>query len=135
MAAQFDGVIDKIENAVYDRLQSMQKEKGGTTMSDKTIRFIDSDYRELFKIPDGGSIKITYPPEDGREPVTRACKYLDEMHFQTLGRGGDAYHAAQFAEIMERIGAKYEPEVQLRDIVLTPFTPGDEKFYTYTREE
>ena len=105
-------------------------------MSDnKTIRFIDSDYKELFQVPDGGSIKITYPPEDGRAPVTRACKYLDELHFRTLGRGGDEFHACQFAEIMERIGARYEPLEQLRSAELTPFAAGDEKFYTYNREE
>jgi len=101
----------------------------------KTIQFIDSDYRELFRIPDGGSIKITYPPGDGRDPVTRACKYRDDYHFETLGRGGDSYHIAQFAEIMERLGARYEPEVQLRDAELVPFLPGEEKYFTYNREE
>ena len=49
-------------------------------MSDKTIRFIDSDYKELFRIPDGGSIRIVYPPGDGRETATRQCKFLDETH-------------------------------------------------------
>lgn len=104
-------------------------------MNNKTIRFIDSKYRELFQIPDGGSIKVTYPIGDGREPVIRACKFLDEYHFETLGRGGEVYHICQWAEIMERIGAKYEPEAQLRGAELTPFTAGDEKFYTYNREE
>ena len=106
-------------------------------MSDenKTIQFIDSGYRELFRIPDGGSITITYPLDDGREPVTRACKYRDDSHFETLGRGGDMYHICQFAEIMERIGARYEPEVQLRDAEVVPFSPGEEKLYTYNREE
>lgn len=103
--------------------------------NDKTIRFIDSHYKELFKIPDGGSVKITYPPGDGRGTITRACKFLDEYHFQTLGPGADSYHICQFAEIMERLGARYEPEVQLRGVELLPFTPGEEKFYTYNREE
>ena len=98
------------------------------------IRFIDSGYRELFKIPDGGSIRITYPPGDEREPVTRACKFLDETHFETLGRGGDIYHICQFAEIMERIGARYEPEIQLRNAEIVPFAPGEEKYCTYNRE-
>ena len=39
------------------------------------IRFIDSDYKELFQIPDGESIRITYPPGDGREPEERSCKF------------------------------------------------------------
>ena len=103
--------------------------------SNKTIRFIDSEYRELFQIPDGGSIRITYPPGDGREPITRACKFHDEYHFQTLGSGGDIYHICQFAEIMERLGAKYEPEVQLQNAEIVPFSPGEEKFCTFNREE
>ena len=101
----------------------------------KTIRFIDSEYRELFCIPDGGSIKVTYPPGDGRAPITRACKFQDEVHFRTLGSGGDSYHINQFAEIMERIGATYEPLVQLRDAEVVPFAPGEEKYCTYNRED
>lgn len=104
-------------------------------MSDKTIRFITSDYKELFNIPDGGSIKITYPPDDGRGTITRACKYRDDYHFETLGRGGDMYHICQFAEIMERLGAKYEPEQQLKNAILAPLSPGEEKLCTYNREE
>ncbi len=40
-------------------------------MSDtiKMIQFIDSEYRELFKIPDGANIKITYPPGAGWKSV------------------------------------------------------------------
>ena len=47
-------------------------------MSDKTIRFIDSKYRELFQIPDGASITITYPLSDDRGTLTRPCQYIDE---------------------------------------------------------
>ena len=104
-------------------------------MSDNTIRFIDSDYKELFKIPDGGNINIIYPPGGGRGTITRACRFLDEYHFQTLGPGGDSYHICQFAEIMERLGARYEPEAQLRGAELMPFSPDEEKFYTNNREE
>jgi len=101
----------------------------------KLIQFIDSQYRELFKIPDGGKIKITYPPEDGREPVIRECKHLGSHHFETKGSGGDCYHICQFAEIMEKLGAKYEPVNQLLDVELLPYTKGEEKFYTYNREK
>lgn len=99
---------------------------------DKAIRFIDSDYRELFRIPDGGSIKITYPPGDGRGTLTRACEYMDEAHTRI---GGNVFHICEFAERMEALGARYEPEVQLQDAALLPFTPGEEKFFTYNREE
>jgi hypothetical protein len=69
----------------------------------KSVQFIDSDYRELFRIPDGGSIRITYPPDDGREPKTRACKYIDPYHIRV---GSEDYHICEFAEAMERLGAK-----------------------------
>lgn len=98
----------------------------------KMIRFIDSDYKELFQIPDGGSIKIIYPPGDNRGTIARQCKFLDEYHTRV---GNETYHICEFAENMERIGARYEPEVQLRGMKLEPFTPGDEKYYTYNREE
>lgn len=101
-------------------------------MSDKTIRFIDSEYRELFKIPDGGNINIIYPPGDGRGTVTRQCRFLDEAHTRI---GNYDYHICEFAERMEAIGARYEPEAQLRVAELAPFTPGEEKFYTYNRED
>ena len=99
------------------------------------IRFIDSEYREIFRIPDGGSIRITYPPGDGREPVIRACKYIDEYHFNLSGNSegkpsyGTTYHICEFAEAMERIGAKYEPLEQLLDAELHPFTDGEERFF------
>ena len=88
----------------------------------KIIRFIDSECRTLFHITDGGSIRITYPPDDGREPVTHVCKYRDETHTQ-IGNG--MYNIRQFAERMEAIGAKYELEAQLRSIELTPFAADD----------
>jgi len=75
----------------------------------KTIRFIDSEYKNLFSVPDGGNIVLTF--SDGETSV-RACKYLDKMHVQ-IGREygrGEILHICQFAEIMERNGTKYEPE-------------------------
>ena len=99
----------------------------------KLIQFIDSEYRELFKIPDGANIRITYPPGDGRGTVTRECRYLDSHHFAI--KGGDTYHIAQFAEMMERLGSRYEPEVQLRGAEVFPFTAGEEKYLTYNHEE
>ena len=103
-------------------------------MSDnnKQIRFIDSEYRELFKIPDGANIKIIYPDGDGRGTITASCKFLDEMHVRV---NGNDYHICEFAERMERVGARYEPEIQLRGVEVVPFAPGEEKYCTYNREE
>ena len=99
------------------------------------IRFIDSDYRELFKIPDGDKIRITYPPGDGREPAERVCKFQGEHHFHL--EKNETLHICQFAEMMERMGARYEPVNQLQNIQLVPFTAGvgEDKFYGHNRED
>ena len=100
----------------------------------KLIRFIDSGYREQFKIPDGESIRVTYPASDGREPAERECKYEGETH---VSIGGSFYHIAEFAGAMERVGARVEPVNQLQNAKLTPFAAevGEDKFYTHNREE
>lgn len=71
--------------------------------AEKGIRFIDSRYKELFKIADGEKIVIT-DPYSGKEE--RTCRYIDEYHTEI---GNHLYHICQFAEIMERNGAVYEP--------------------------
>ena len=75
----------------------------------KYIRFIDSDYSTLFHLPDGGRVRITYP--DGRQ-LDRVCRFLDECHTQV---GNSIYHIHEFAEQMERGGAKYEPLDYIRE--------------------
>lgn len=72
----------------------------------KDIRFIDSRYKDLFHIPDGGYVQINYPDET----VVKPCKFIDEYHTQV---GYNVFHICQFAEIMERNGANYmaEPEI------------------------
>lgn len=74
-----------------------------TTKGEQEIRFIDSRYHELFRIPDGASIEISYP--DGRKEE-RECTFLDEYHTKV---GSYVYHICEFAERMEAIGAAYQP--------------------------
>jgi len=95
-------------------------------VSDKTIRFIDSDYRELFQIPDGASITIAYPPGDSRGTLIRPCRYIDEAHVRV---GNNDYHICEFAERMEALGAKYEPADQLRGILVVPFSGEERAFF------
>jgi hypothetical protein len=102
-------------------------------MDTKMIRFIDSDYRELFSIPDGAGIRVTYPPGDGREPAVRECKFLDEYHFE-LSPGRHVYHIAEFAERMEAIGARYEPELQVA-AELSPGEAGEARLFYRNDEE
>ncbi|MHB8963139.1 MAG: hypothetical protein ACYC5K_08295 [Saccharofermentanales bacterium] len=74
---------------------------------DKKVRFIDSQYNELFTVPDGSNIVISY--EDG-EKFIRPCKYIDDYHTQI---GHNIYHICEFAERMERVKATYAPEQPL----------------------
>ena len=74
--------------------------------AEKGIRFIDSGYRELFRIPDGGKIRITYPGGETREET---CRYIDPYHTE-IGYGSvNLFHIAEFAERMEKSGAKIGP--------------------------
>ena len=69
----------------------------------KPIRFIDSEYKTLFTIPDGGYININ---RTNGEKLTRKCHYHGETH---VNIGSDVYHICQFAEMMEKNGSAYEP--------------------------
>lgn len=69
----------------------------------KDIRFIDSHYKDLFRVPDGGFIQINYPDET----VLKQCTFIDEYHTQV---GNNVFHICQFAEIMERNGNYYQAE-------------------------
>ncbi|GHV10599.1 hypothetical protein FACS1894219_00350 [Clostridia bacterium] len=69
----------------------------------KEIRFINSDYTELFRIKDGESIKFT-SGYDGKESTAK-CRFIDETHTKI---GSEHYHNCQWAEICERNGHKFE---------------------------
>ena len=69
----------------------------------KEIRFMDSNYKELFRIPDGGYITITRA--DG-EQLIRQCKFHGECHVDI---GMNLYHIDEFAERMAQNGSKYAP--------------------------
>ena len=60
------------------------------------IRFIDSRYKDLFKIEDGDKIMIVSETEQN-EPVT--CRYIDEYHFEYER---SLFHICEFAEKVER---------------------------------
>jgi len=83
----------------------------GEKMSEKNyIRFINSDYKTLFFLPDGGRIRITC--SDGKQ-IDRVCRFIDVCH-TTIGY--EHFHICEFAERMEHIGAKYEPLDYIRDL-------------------
>ena len=65
--------------------------------AEKGIRFIDSHYKELFRIPDGGKVKIHY---SWNEDQIRTCRYIDDYHVEI---GSNLYHICEFAERMEYV--------------------------------
>lgn len=73
--------------------------------AEKGIRFVNSNYKTLFTIPDYDSIQITL---DNGETLTRICRYVDEYHFQTIHGVGEKYvnsfHICEFAELMGNNG-------------------------------
>ena len=68
------------------------------------IRFIDSSYTELFRLPDGEQITIV--AADGQKKDC-ACRFIDETHVEV---GNNIYHICEFAERMEQNGSTYAPK-------------------------
>lgn len=67
------------------------------------IRFIDPHYKEKFRIPDGGKVKIHF---SWGEDSIEACRYIDDYHVEV---GRHLYHICEFAERMEENGHTVEP--------------------------
>ena len=92
--------------------------------AEKGIRFITSDYKEKFRIPDGESICIIR--EDGTH-IDQVCRYIDDWHVE-VGNGWDnLFHICQFAEQMERCNNKVIPmRSSLPDKCYNVLPSGDE---------
>lgn len=67
------------------------------------IRFITPDYKELFRIPDGDSIRITH--NDGVE-IDRVCRYIDDCHLEVEN---GLYHICEFAQRIKRCNSTAIP--------------------------
>ena len=74
--------------------------------AERGIRFINPDYKELFRIPDGGKIRITYPDGERREEI---CRYIDPYHVEVGFGSTNIFHICQFAERMAENRAKVMP--------------------------
>ena len=68
-----------------------------------SIRFITTDYEELFRIPDSGTVLVTFPDRQFAEK----CSYIDDYHLKV---GNSVYHICQYAEILKQNGGHCEPE-------------------------
>ncbi len=69
----------------------------------KGIRFIDSHYNELFRIPNCDKIRVALP--DGTN-IDYTCRYIDDYHTEV---GNNLYHICEFAEMMEAQNAEVIP--------------------------
>lgn len=73
----------------------------------KGIRFVTVDYDELFRLPDGGKIRISYPDGTSR---TAVCRYITDYHVEVSSIPEyNLYHIIEFSERMASIGAVVEP--------------------------
>ena len=97
----------------------------------KEIRFIDSAYHELFRIPDGASIRIYYANDDPRRMKSFVCRYIDDYHVKV---GSSVYHIAEFAERMERIKATYAPAPE-KHIIWSNISPDFEAWKEDVKKE
>ncbi len=93
---------------------------------EKEIRFIDSRYNTLFKIPNGSYITIV--GADGRKS-TYKCRYIDEYHLYV---GNYGYHICEFAERMERNGSTCRPAEEM-EIFLAELENGSVYDYMCSR--
>lgn len=71
--------------------------------AEQGIRFIDPHYHNLFRLQDGGKIRIHH--RDGTHKDLH-CRYVDPTHVEV---GNNLYHICELAERMEQSGAKIEP--------------------------
>jgi len=92
----------------------------------REIRFINANYEDLFKIPNGGYITITL---NNGEQLIRQCRFHGECHVEV---GNNLYHICEFAEKMERAGNTYEPCSEPQKVagyVITDRMPAREKVF------
>jgi len=67
------------------------------------IRFIDSNYNDLFRIPDNAKVKISHADGTCSELI---CRYIDMYHVEIEN---NIYHICEFAERMERQQSTVSP--------------------------
>ena len=71
-----------------------------------SIRFINSGYDTLFRIPDGGPVEDRFPDLT----VTAKCEYLDDYHTKI---GDTVFHICEFAELLEHQVGTVHPEPEI----------------------
>lgn len=100
------------------------------TEAQRGIRFVNTHYKDIFRLDDGEKIKIT---EANGQSQTHTCRYIDTTHLEV---DGDLFHICEFAGIMEARGCKVEPEHPLLPETCLTIMPGtDEVIQIFRGEE
>lgn len=84
-----------------NRISKVNKKRG--MREEKKIRFTDSRGRELFTLPDGGLLQMTY---GNGEDYFALCYYMDDSRVSIDGK---VYNILEFARRMEKNGIDYTP--------------------------
>lgn len=99
-------IISKVAVDTLSRVKDA-KRSWNRTHSDlhsfHNIRFITSGYDDLFRVPDGSIIQMTYQDHT----ALGRCEYIDDYHFRM---NTEVFHICQFAETMEGLNAVCIPE-------------------------
>jgi len=84
--------------------------------AERGIRFIDTAYRDLFRVKDGAKIRVRKSDGENQE---RVCRYIDPTHFEYGSGPYSVFHIAQFADWMAAAPAVPEP-VDEADVIKEP---------------
>ena len=110
LAEHQDEPVGRIQNVAVTTLEKFRsgvrrrRNLAPRSLPDNDVRFIDPMYNELFRVPDGGVVQMTYP--DGHQRSEKV-EYLGAYHMKI---GSSVQHICEFAERMARSHAIVEPE-------------------------
>ena len=110
LAEHQDEPVGKIQNVAVTTLEKFRsgvrrrRNLAPRSLPENDVRFIDPQYNELFRVPDGGVVQMTYP--DGHQRSEKV-EYLDDYHMKI---GSTVQHICEFAERMARSRGIVEPE-------------------------
>ena len=102
LAEHQDESVGKIQNVAVTTLEKFRsgvrkrRNLAPRSLPENDVRFIDPMYNELFRVPDGGVVQMTYP--DGHQRSEKV-EYLDDYHMKI---GSSVQHICEFAERMAR---------------------------------
>jgi len=110
LAEHQDEPVGRIQNVAVTTLEKFRsgvrkrRNLAPRSLPENNVRFIDPQYNELFRVPDGGIVQVTYP--DGHQ-YSEKVEYLGAYHMRI---GSSVQHICEFAERMARNHAIVEPE-------------------------